>query len=218
MTKVKICGITNLQDAKDAVQSGAHYLGFIFAEESPRYIAPEVAMPIIRELSGQVRTVGVFRNGSLEFVEHIVRRAGVDFVQLHGSESPDFCRAVQLPIIKVVEIENKMSVDELAKKIASYSGCAQHLLFDRPKDYPLASWLEAAVKHLRAQSGLSDYFFAGGLTAQNVGVVLEQIKPFAVDVASGTECAPGKKDRDKMIQFCSAVQKHCDLNNGVVPK
>ena len=214
MTKVKICGITNIQDARDAVASGADYLGFIFAEESPRHIAPELAIAIIRELSGQVRTVGVFRDGSPEFVEHVVRRAGLDYVQLHGSESPEFCRSIQTPIIKVIEIEDSISAAELEKKISAYLSCVRYLLFDRPKDFPFTTWLEDAVKMIQLQT-LSEYFFAGGLTPQNVGAVLEQIQPFAVDVASGTELSPGKKDRDKMIQFCSAVQKRNDLENGV---
>ena len=104
MIPVKICGITNLEDARSAVNSGASSLGFIFYDKSPRYILPETASQIAADLKEQVSFTGVFVDKALDYVHAATEEMGLNFIQLHGNESPDYCREVQLPIIKVFRV------------------------------------------------------------------------------------------------------------------
>ena len=104
MIPVKICGITNLEDARSAVNNGASALGFIFYDKSPRYILPETAIQIAADLKGQVSFTGVFVDETLDYVHAAKEEVGLNFIQFHGNESPDYCREVQLPVIKVFRV------------------------------------------------------------------------------------------------------------------
>lgn len=205
MTRIKICGITNSRDALNAIAAGADWLGFIFVDSSARKIDEVAAKAVIEAVGGRAKTVAVFRNSPIEDVKRIAQNLKFDYVQLHGSESPEFCRSVAAPVIKVVEIAANVDVAELARLLDSYDFC-DYILFDKPKDLDFSDWLVMAIERVGCLNLKRPYFFAGGLNYANVVEVVTCISPFGVDVASGVESAPGVKEIEKMNAFCGAVR------------
>ncbi|MGB8674223.1 MAG: phosphoribosylanthranilate isomerase [Candidatus Acidiferrales bacterium] len=195
--KVKICGITNWVDARRATQAGAEFLGFNFYRASPRYISPAAARQIARRLPKKVATVGVFVNEREKKIEEIVRVVGLDFIQLHGDESPVMVKRLSRlrPVIKALRVRASLSVARLAR----FAG-ADAILLDRydPKRRggtgKSFDW-DAA----RAASRTRRIFLAGGLSPENVAVAIRMARPYAVDVCSGVESKPGKKDPARML-------------------
>ena len=200
-TKVKICGITNLEDARFASGALADYLGFIFYPESPRYIEPAKAGAIINWIEGPQK-VGVFVNQPLDDVNRIVKETGVDMVQLHGSESPEYCSLIESPIIKVIHVSENTSVSDIENKISKYSDCIDFLLFDTKitgqwgGTGKIFDWniLKSVTKEI-------PFFLSGGLNAQNIKKAIEIVNPRVVDLSSGLEESPGLKDFDKIEHF-----------------
>lgn len=259
-TKVKICGITSLEDALAALDAGADFLGLIFAQSSPRRVEIDAAKEIIAGIAGRAQIVGVFKDQELEFVSELAVSLKLDYVQCHGKETVDYVRRLPMKVIKVLELEGVSESDfgaGVAAGAAEGSGVgiassstagseessatsadvsltvseetvapaaaatstigslaqewrddAHFLLFDRPKLLSDPEWYKRAVQELLAAQPLPlPYFFAGGLSAENVGEVVAALHPFAVDVASSVEASAGKKDVAKMIDFCKAVKK-----------
>lgn len=200
MTAVKICGICNLADAQKAVELGADYLGFIFAE-SPRKVELTDLRLIKKELNTQSNFVGVFRDQDYRYVNDMAEICRLDYVQLHGSESPDYCRQISRPIIKAIEL----CTEESFPVLSEYSVHA--ILFDRPKHLSKHDdWLKLIIEKYRAEiCDNQPFFIAGGLNAQNVTAALS-LNPYGIDVASGVEMDPRRKDHDKLEQFFQAVQ------------
>ncbi len=198
-TRVKICGITNLEDAETAVAAGADALGFIFVPETPRYIKPTEAAQIMRMLPPFITTVGVFRNAEHKIVEDIAAQCGLTAVQLHGTESPEFCTQLSLPVIKVFELQSEEDLQTLHDyEVSAY-------LVDKPKSISSGTInLELALK---ARHHTRKLILAGGLTPENVAEVIQYVKPYAVDVASGVESEKRKKDSRKIMAFIRAVRE-----------
>lgn len=205
MTLVKICGITNLEDALAAVESDADMLGFNFYPRSPRFIEPQAARAIIDELPKSVVAVGVFVNESLEGITDIAETSGVSVLQLHGDEPAEYCetlRAKGRTLIKVFSTRSDFTPESL-----------------RAYDVPLIM-LDAASSGARGGTGiLSDWtvarrtrelcptlMLAGGLSVENVGAAIREVKPFGVDACSALEHARGKKDPLKVRDFVAAVR------------
>ncbi len=198
--RVKVCGITTLEDALAAVDAGAAALGFNFYAGSPRYVRPDVVAEIVARLPGSVCGVGVFVNAPRRQVEAIARHAGLSAVQFHGDESPEFCRAWPQKVIKAIHVRGRHT----AARALAYA-----------VDFILA---DAYVEGRRGGTGrrivpeLLDGFerrrliLAGGLTPDNVAEAVQAVRPFAVDVASGVERAPGKKDVHLMRRFIAHAQ------------
>lgn len=195
--RVKICGITNLIDAIGAVEAGADALGFIFVPETPRYIDPSDAARIIQNIPPFISTVGVFKDEEKPNVHRIVTETGITFIQLHGSETPEYCNSFSLPIIKVFEFNEKSNL-----KILDTYRVNAHLL-DKPKSTKgTANWNLA----LSAKRYSNKLILAGGLTPENVSEAIQFVKPNAVDVASGVEQEKGLKDHCKMTKFIQMVR------------
>lgn len=204
MTFVKICGITNLEDALAAVDAGADALGFNFYKPSPRYIAPDAAREIINRLPTTILTVGVFVNEqSPQSVEKTARRASVTAVQLHGDESPDYC----------LEIENRYVIKALA--------AGADFDMQRALDYEVeAILLDTKDDALRGGTGrvfdwsialevrrvVPKLYLAGGLGIDNIEDAIKSVDPFAVDACSALEEMPGKKNHDRMRAFVKAIR------------
>jgi len=209
MTRIKICGITNLADGRDAAGLGAHFLGFVLCRQSKRYVAYPTVKKIVAGLPSFVETVAVFVDEELALVEKIVTNCRIGFVQLHGHESAEYCQRLRDKKIKVIKALSLNSEDDLLK-VESYRQSADYLLIDSPEENGLggsghlANW-ELAV---RAREIFGDIFLAGGLTAENVRSAIEKVHPFAVDVASGVERIPGKKDYQKLLNFIQQVQRY----------
>jgi len=201
MPSIKVCGICNLEDAEKAVSLGADYLGFIFAE-SARQVSAADARQIKRKLKGETKFVAVFRNQDPRFINDTAEVLGLDFVQLHGDESPEDCRQISKPVIKAIELV------PAAASLARLSEYAVHaFLFDRPKSLAGDNqWLEQIITQYATQlQDWQPFFIAGGLNAENVQLACS-LHPFGIDVASGVESEPGKKDHKKLEAFFQAVQ------------
>lgn len=198
MTKVKICGVTNLEDALAAVEFGADALGFIFAE-SPRKVSAETVKAIVDQLPPFVTKVGVFMNSELSEVKDIMAESGVDIAQLHGSESPEFCSALFPAVIKAFTTQTLPTTDQLHRyKVAAYMIDKQKGSDTLPQDL----WGTA-----RDLSSYGRIILAGALIPENVAEAIAIARPYAVDVASGVEKEPGKKDHHKMQLFIEKAKK-----------
>jgi len=204
MVRIKICGITNLEDALLAAELGADALGFIFYPKSPRHVAPETAREIIAQLPPFVAAVGVFVDEATDVVQELAAQVGLDWVQLHGQESPDYCRNLGRRVIKAFRIKDENSL----RLLADYQGAAQALLLDTYKKGQVGGTGEVFDWHLaREAKKFGPIILAGGLNPENVAMAIAIALPAAVDAASGTEAAPGKKDPAKVRAFFEAVSR-----------
>jgi phosphoribosylanthranilate isomerase len=188
---VKICGITNVEDALAAIEGGAAALGFNFWPRSPRYIAPESARRLIEKLPAEVLKVGVFVNEEPAAVAAIAKETGLDVAQLHGRETArDFPAGLRVwKAIRIGEEFDRTALNQFP---------AEALLLDGPANGVPFDWTKAAGIPRKV-------IVAGGLDAENVGHAIEQARPWGVDACSRIESAPGKKDRSKMAQFLKAA-------------
>ena len=200
--RVKICGITNLADAQVAVAAGADALGFNFYEKSPRFIPTAAAAEISRALPPFTLRTGVFVNPAGENVRRAIGECGLNLLQFHGDEPPDFCTQFGLMSIKAFRIRDAGSLNELSK-------------------YPTDAWLlDAYVSDtfggtgekfnwnlaIETQRAGKPVFLAGGLTPENVAEAVHQVQPFGVDVSSGVESSPGRKDPVKVRAFIKSAK------------
>jgi phosphoribosylanthranilate isomerase len=203
MVRIKICGITNLEDALLAAALGADALGFIFYAKSPRQVPPETARAIIAHLPPFVAAVGVFVDEDVAVVQDLATRVGLDWVQLHGAESPEYCRSLGCRVIKAFRIQDDTSL----RQVEPYRDAARALLLDTYKKGQVGGTGEVFDWHLaREAKKYGRIILAGGLTAANVAQAIATAQPDAVDVASGTEAAPGKKDPAKLRAFFKAMK------------
>jgi len=209
MVKVKVCGITNLEDALLAAEAGADALGFNFYLRSPRYIAPEEARRIIKVLPQAIFCVGVFVNEERpETVARMAAVSGVGAVQLHGDESPEYCAAlVERRVIKALRVGK----DFVPEGAAQYR--VESVLLDafsasaRGGTGETFDWTLAR----KTREVVAQLYLAGGLTPENVAGAIAAVAPYAVDVCSGVEFAPGRKDMSRVRAFISAVRA-CEKN------
>ena len=205
-TKVKLCGITNLEDARFAAGAMVDYLGFLFVKTSPRYIEPNKAGAIINWVEGP-KMVGVFMDEPVDDVNKTAREIGIDFVQLHGNEPPEYCSLIEKPIIKVIHISENVSREELKAKISLYSEIADHLLFDTQINGKLGGTGKSFDWDLLQDvSKEPPFFLAGGVTPENAPIIIEKIHPYALDVNSGVEKEPGIKNFDKVERLMSVLK------------
>jgi phosphoribosylanthranilate isomerase len=205
--RIKICGITNEEDALAAARFGADALGFIFAP-SPRRIAPEKARQIIKVLPPLVQTVGVFVDEHLGEVSSIAEMCGLDILQFHGNESADYCDSFDRRVIKAIRLRNPHDIKSLAK----YDGVVQALLLDTYLPDKVGGtgmtfnweWALEAGKYGRI-------ILAGGLSPENVATAISIVKPYGVDASSSLEQSPGVKDHEKIMQFIAEVHQAVNI-------
>jgi phosphoribosylanthranilate isomerase len=204
MVKVKICGITNLADARSAIRAGASFLGFNFCPESPRYISRGKARAIARRLPRGIRKVGVFVDESRERIIQTVRSVGLDYVQLHGDESPAMAAELgrTARVIKAFRVRGGFRTAQLAQ----FGGSSAVLLdgFDRKKRGGTGKTFDWKIA--RRAGKKSRIFLAGGLDPENIADAIQTARPYAVDVCSGVESKPGKKDPQKIAALMHAVR------------
>lgn len=200
--KVKICGITSLEDARQAVEAGADALGLMFYNGSPRHIALERAQEIARALPPYVLRVGVFVNPEPDEVFSAIQLCGLNLVQFHGEETPDFCRQFGVMTMKAVRVRDAASVETLAAYGTDAYLLDSYVPGTAGGTGETFNWDLA----LEAKKLGKPIFLAGGLAVANVGEAVRRVQPFAVDVSSGVESAPGKKDSKKVRDFIAAVR------------
>jgi len=202
-TRIKICGINHRDDALKAVACGADAIGIIFVEKSPRYTSLTEARFIGESLPPFVTLVGLFMNASAETIREALKVVPLNLLQFHGEETPEFCDQFNMPYIKVLRMQDNVNVVAFAQ------------------EYPNAAGILLDTYHKGMGGGTGQTFdwdlipddvplpviLAGGLNPENVAAAIEQVRPYAVDVSSGVESVPAKKDHRKIEQFIKEVQR-----------
>jgi phosphoribosylanthranilate isomerase len=212
MVHVKICGITNIDDARTAVEAGADMLGFIFYPPSPRYVPPERAREIIlkiKRLTLNVKTVGVFVDEPLDVVRAIMDTASLDLAQLHGQETPEMVNALSKRAYKALQARDAETARALMEKYRGVvNGNIPAFIADAPPaQLPGGNGMVADWSVAREIAKQFPILLAGGLKVENVRAAIEQVLPYGVDVSSGVERAPGFKDHWKVREFIEQVKK-----------
>jgi phosphoribosylanthranilate isomerase len=219
--RVKICGITNLDDARLAVQAGADALGFIFVENTPRFVTPEQVAPIIRRLPPFVTPVGVFWDHAAGHVKAVIEACGLRAVQFHGDEKPEDCQGYSVPVIKTIKLPPVGTIEglpeyRLTERFGAflYRNVVAAYLLDSQ-----ARWSEGEArepvewKAIRMMGQMSPpesrvpIILSGGLNPDNVATAVDIVRPYAVDVNSGVEARPGRKDPGKMRRFVAEARR-----------
>ena len=205
MITIKICGMTNEEDALAAVEAGADALGFILYRKSPRFVEPKVVKAIVARLPPFVVPVGVFVNEDAQVVREIMDDTGLMLAQLHGDETAGYCEALARPALKALRLKDQRSFLSLAE----YQGRAgvRGFVVDAHCDDAYGGTGQVADWRLAVQvAKASKVLLAGGLTPTNVADAIKAVQPYGVDVSSGVEASPGRKDHDKIRAFVRAVR------------
>jgi phosphoribosylanthranilate isomerase len=201
-TRIKICGMTKSDEVEQAVAAGVDAIGFIFVKESPRFVSPEDVREIIRKLPPFVDAVGVFVNEEPDVVGEITQYCGLTVLQLHGQESPEYCEMMPRRVIKAFQVNAELD----AAFLAAYKDVVWGYLLDTYRQDMAGGTGEVfdwtVVDRLDLQRPL---ILAGGLDEGNVAAAINMIHPFCVDVNSGIETAPGRKDIEKIWELAQSV-------------
>lgn len=199
--RVKICGITRVEDALSAVAHGADAIGLVFYAPSPRAVSIEQAVKIVNQIPAFVSVVGLFVNAEESFVRDVVSNVALDLLQFHGDESPGECARYGLPFIKAIRVKSDTNLVQCAK---DYSA-SRALLLDTYTE-GVAGGTGHVFDWSLIPAGLSKpVVLAGGLTAENVALAIQHVKPYAVDVSGGVEASKGIKDAEKIAAFMQQV-------------
>ena len=201
-TRVKICGITRVEDARAAAARGADAIGLVFYQPSPRYLTLERARSIAMQTPPFVATVAVFVNPSREEVEDVIRECGVTLLQFHGEESAEFCAGFSRPYIKAARIRTGL---DLIKYLTPYAS-ARAWMLDAFHDDLWGGTGGAFDWSLVPEGMARPIVLSGGLTADNVAAAIRRVRPYAVDISSGVETSKGVKDAAKIAAFIGAVK------------
>src|SRR5215468_471356 len=205
MVRVKICGITNAADARAAIRAGANLLGFNFYDKSPRHITEEEAVEVRSRLPKRVKAVGIFVNESPADVVALRQSLKLDAVQLHGDEPPEAVAEIAplVPVIKAFRVEPEFplaTLDEYSKAFA--------FLFDAAHTGQYGGTGHTTDWDVARRASLSHrIILAGGLRVENVGAAIRIVRPYGIDVASGVESSPGKKDHGRLREFIQEVRR-----------
>ena len=204
MTKIKICGITNKEDALWAINLKVDALGFVFAE-SPRRVGPEIVKEIVRLLPPFISSVGVFVNEDKDKVKEIAKSCRLTALQFHGEESPSYCEDFAQKVIKAFRVKNESVLEEITRYQGKVDGCLLDTYSPLSQggtgktfDWPVAKEIK--------RFGLP-IILSGGLKAENIREAITMVRPYAVDVSSGVEKRPGKKDLRKLGDFVRTVRE-----------
>lgn len=200
--KVKICGITNVEDALFAEKQGADAIGFIFYKKSERYIDPDSAYEISKKLKPFTSRVGVFVDEDPDLVNKISRVVGLDIIQLHGNEAPDYFKRLDSKIIKVIRVHGESDF----KKMDDYPG-ANFVLDSYDRDF-IGGTGKKFDWSLIPNKVRNNIILAGGISPENIIDVIEEVNPYAVDLSSSVEIEPGIKDHDKVKLLFDTLKKY----------
>ena len=200
-TRVKICGITSVEMALEAVSSGADAIGLVFYPPSPRVVTVEVAAEIVSALPAFVTAVGLFVNEDQSVIEQTVKKTGIGLLQFHGNECPDYCAGFDFPYIKALRMSDDI---DLYKQHEQYSQ-ARSLLLDTYKPGVPGGTGETFNWDRIPRGMAGEIILAGGLNPENITEAITQVRPYAVDVSGGVEVAKGVKSPEKIRQFMRGV-------------
>ncbi len=202
-TRVKICGITRIEDALTAVNAGADAIGLVFYAASPRCVTIEQAQKIVAVIPPFVSVVGLFVNASKAEIERVLSKVRLDILQFHGDESQNDCEQIKLPYYKAIRVKADTNLIQCAVEFNS----AKALLLDAHSESAFGGTGQTFDWNLIPKSLTKPVILAGGLTAENVGSAIKLVQPYAVDVSGGVEQSKGVKDAAKIAAFMRAVEK-----------
>lgn len=196
-TRIKICGITSVEDAAKVIEAGADAIGLVFYDPSPRAVSVDQAAEIARTVGPFVTVVGLFVNASEGFIRSVLEQVNLHVLQFHGDEPADFCRQFHRPYMKAIRMKPDLELDSL---LASYDDAAGHLLDAYRPGVPggtgeVFDWARVPV------NSQNPIILAGGLTPENIASAIQSTRVYGVDVSGGVESAPGIKSADKVIAF-----------------
>lgn len=201
--QVKICGITRTDDAMVAVEAGADAIGLIFYSGSKRFVNPDTAADIISNVAPYTSIVGLFVNADAEYVQTVLNHCPLSQLQFHGDESPEFCSSFNRPYVKSVPVSDAGNMSEI---VAAHRN-ARAYLFDTQVPGEHGGTGKTFDWQLMPKKNIGHRVLAGGLDAENVAEAIRIAGPDAVDVSSGVEVSPGKKDHDKLYRFIRAAKR-----------
>ena len=201
-TRIKICGITRIEDGLDAASAGADAIGFVFYAKSPRYVAPAQARVIVDRLPPFVTSVGLFVDATPADVRDVIRVARLDCLQFHGDESPDYCASFSIPFMKAARVRPGQDLLQYSIDFRD----AQALLLDAYVEGVPGGTGQRFDWRLIPKNLSLPIVLSGGLDADNVSDAIAQVRPWAVDVSSGVEASKGIKDAKKIEQFIRGVR------------
>jgi len=202
-TRVKICGITRIEDALAAVNAGADAIGLVFYAQSPRCVTIEQAQKIVAAIPPFVSVVGLFINASKAEIETVLSKVRLDILQFHGDETSSECEQIKLPYYKAIRVKADTNLLQCAVEFNS----AKALLLDAHSESAFGGTGQAFDWNLIPKSLTKPVILAGGLTAENVGSAIKRVQPYAVDVSGGVEKSKGVKDAAKIAAFMQAVEQ-----------
>lgn len=202
-TRVKICGMTRAEDARQAAALGADAIGLIFYEQSPRFVSLTEARVVVEALPPFVTKVGLFVNAPKEQVHEALQVVKLDLLQFHGDESPRYCEQFEMPYLKALRMREDVNVEAFVQKYFSASG----ILLDTYQQGVAGGTGQTFDWQLIPANLPLPIILAGGLTAENVAGAIETVHPYAVDVSGGVEATKGKKDHHKMEAFINEVKR-----------
>lgn len=204
--KIKICGITNLADARVSIEAGADTLGFVLYRASPRYIDPATVKTILDGLPPWVLAIGVFVNEEAQIVRDIVDACGLALAQLHGDETTTYCESLGRPILRGIRLKDRRALVEVAE--CTGQALVRGFVVDAFSEQRFGGTGVVGDWELAAEIARGvDLLLAGGLTPENVQEAIQRVHPSGVDVSSGVETSPGKKDPEKVRAFIHAAQR-----------
>ena len=202
-TRVKICGITRLEDALRAVEQGADAIGLVFYAPSPRNLSINHAAEIAKQIPAFVTVVGLFVNAEARFINEVISKVKLDLLQFHGDETPAECARYSLPFIKAIRVKSSTNLVQYAQDFAE----ARALLLDAYTEGVVGGTGHVFDWNLIPKQLTKPVILAGGLNADNVADAIAQVKPYAVDVSGGVELSKGIKDAAKLAVFMQQVYK-----------
>lgn len=204
--RTKICGITSLEDACQAIEAGADALGFVFYQNSPRYISPEQAAGICKKLPPFVSKVGLFVDASRKEINEICDIVELDLLQFHGNEQEEDCLGFSIPYIKAIKIQSDKDLESAEGMYPT----AKAILVDTYKQGVPGGTGERFDWTLLPEQRLKSLILAGGLNEKNIYQAIQTVRPYAVDVSGGVEQAKGKKNHRTVTQFLNEVSRACE--------
>ncbi|MES2499888.1 MAG: phosphoribosylanthranilate isomerase [Pseudomonadota bacterium] len=202
-TRVKICGITNVQDALAAITYGADAIGLVFYAPSPRFVSISQAQQIVAAIPPFISVVGLFVNATVAEIETVLSQVRLDILQFHGDETPAECERIKLPYLKAIRVKNDTNLLQYQVEFCS----AKALLVDAYSEAAFGGTGHVFDWKLIPQNMTMPIILAGGLNAENVADAIKQLRPYAVDVSGGVEIRKGIKDSAKIAAFMRAVDE-----------
>ncbi len=199
--RVKICGITRVEDAISAVQHGADAIGLVFYAPSPRHVSIAQAAEIVRNLPAFVSVVGLFVDAEIDFIRQVIANVHLDVLQFHGNEPANVCEQFGIPYLKAIRVKSDTNLLQYAQEYRS----AKALLLDTYSEGAVGGTGQVFDWRLIPEGLAKPVILAGGLNVQNVAQAIKQVRPYAVDVSGGVEIAKGIKDTNKIAAFMQQV-------------